>query len=382
MCIGYECMVTHSQQTGVGSAIHSLLDSLAPLSPQSQLYVFAQKKTVELWPTRNNTHYRYSSLSKKGRVGRILWQQIILPITLRYHSFDLYHATCYVASPKIPVPLVLSIYDTIALDRPDLTKKLNAIHFRWAIPASVARADRILVPSQYVAQRLIDLFPGSENKIVVAPLGVCSAFKPREESLSEENFHGNRLVLPSKYILFVGNLERKKNLTTLLKAFAVLKKELFPCPDLVFVGSPGNDYKKLTRLCHDLDVRKNVHFLGYVSNEELVRIYQGAEVFAFPALEEGFGFPPLEAMACGIPVIAAKSGAVPEVTGGVAALVDPYDVEEWAHGLHRLLVDQDERQSRIAKGLAWAAQFTWEKCAKTVLSVYKEAVEVGRGRTA
>ena len=182
--------------------------------------------------------------------------------------------------------------------------------------------------------------------------------------------------MPEKYILFVGNIEGKKNLTRLLLAFNELINQNKIEHKLVLVGKKGWKNKSVYKTISKYNLKPYILFTGYVPKKDLPAIYSMSDLFVFPSIYEGFGIPPLEAMACGIPVIVSNQGASPEICGDACLLVNPYDIHEMAKSIEILLNNKELRQNKINLGLERVKQFNWEKTAKETLKIYEEAINI------
>jgi glycosyltransferase involved in cell wall biosynthesis len=243
--------------------------------------------------------------------------------------------------------------------------------FRRAVLASLRRADRILVPSESTAAAMRRLVPGLvPDRIKKIPLGVDDDFTLDVQGRAPKM---RRLLrLPERYILFVGTLEPRKNLLRLVTAYTRLVAD-GGCPDhLVLAGRKGWNVEPLLAQVSHPALRQRVHILGYVSGEDLPALYAGANLFVFPSIEEGFGLPPIEAMACGTPTVASSVSAMAEVLQGAAELVDPKDTDAIAAGLRKVLTDGQTRRRLREAGLRLAAQYRWDKVARKTLGVYED----------
>lgn len=304
-----------------------------------------------------------------NRVKRIFVENFSLLKLLRKNNFDLYHSPNYILPFFCNFPSVLTIHDLITLDYPDFCQTESVVYFRLSLSRSVKQASKIIAVSQTVKNDILRHFDIPEDKIKVIYHGLNPIFKKSiDESILKKH------LLPGKYILFVGNIEPKKNLNRLIRAFDQLKKNTEMPHKLVIVGKKGWKYKSIFKTISELKIAKEIVFCGYVPEGDLPVIYSMADLFVFPSLYEGFGFPPLEAMACGVPVLASTKGALPEITGGNCLLVDPYQVDEIANGMHKILTDHSLKQKLISDGNKWVKQFSWEKAAKETLSVYEQTI--------
>lgn len=365
MRIGYECMLTGTQDTGVGVSIRELLRALLVLPGDHTLVLYTHGCAAMELPVEERVNTIRCALPAWGKAARVAWQQLRLPARVRDDFVDVYHGPGYVVPSKLSVPSVVSVYDTIALERQSLTTRANAAHYRWAVPRAVAAARRVIVPSDYVRGRLLHATNIDRRKVAIVPLGVSSDFCPLDPHETEQRLR-EMGVEDHPFLLCVGNIERKKNLEAALHALEGVRAKL------VLVGRAGNARRALRRHVASRGIGDRVVFAGYVPRRALVALYNGATALLYPSYEEGFGLPPLEAMACGTPVVASNAGAMPEVAGAVALLVDPNDYSGWARAAARLEEESGLRRDLRERGLAHAARFTWTRTAAQVLELYRE----------
>jgi glycosyltransferase involved in cell wall biosynthesis len=267
---------------------------------------------------------------------------------------------------------VLTVQDMTFFSLPDVHTRLRRSRlFRQAILQSIERADRVIVPSVVTKADILGLLPQLDaDRVRVIPHGVTENFHPRQAADVKET--AARLRLPSRYILHVGTIEPRKNLSHLLEAYRHLLRAGPIAEDLVLAGRLGWDYEPIMQMMEAPDLRERVHFIGYVDRDDLPRLYAGARLFVYLSLHEGFGFPPLEAMACGVPTIASLSSSLTENLRGAAELVPLADVQVLTAAMTRLLRDEELRANARERGLARAAQFRWEQTARETLQCYEE----------
>ena len=287
---------------------------------------------------------------------------------------DLYHATHYVLPGFVPCRTVVTIHDIIHLLFPNyLPNRLAHLYAHRMIRRSLTRGDAIVAVSQNTRDDLASYFQVRTDKIRVIYNGVESAFR-RQLEPAELSATLEPLGLRPPYLLFVGNPKPHKNLDSTVRAFARARQLAGFDARLVCVGArAGTDFKLLQR-ASQLGIDGQVVLLGHVAQEALPAIYQGATVFLYPTLYEGFGLPVVEAMASGTPVITSNTSALREIGGGYAHLVDPFDVEEIARAIAHCMSDQAHRDNLRKLGLRRAETFLWSKTAEKTLEVYREVL--------
>lgn len=295
-----------------------------------------------------------------------IFEHVTLPRLVQRGQFDLYHGTFQVlpAAMTRRTRTVLTVHDTALHDRPELFSRQFAAIARPQFAASVRRADHIICVTETTRLRLEELYPRTVGRTTAILNGVSREFSHRPDPAEVEQTL-TRLRIPQPYVLFVGNLEPKKNLPRLLAAHQLT-------PDLphslVIVGSRPSG----TRSDELAGAGSRVHHTGRVDETDLLGLYAGADLLAYPSTYEGFGMPVLEGMASGVPVLTSSVSCLPEVAGGAALLVDPFDIDSIAEGLRRGLTDEGWRRSAVEQGLARAAALTWSANAEATAQVYRE----------
>jgi alpha-1,3-rhamnosyl/mannosyltransferase len=233
----------------------------------------------------------------------------------------------------------------------------------------LSKVDVIITISEFSKKEIVSLTEVNPDKVFVTPLGVDPSFSPG----------GDRIKgLPDQYILYVGNLEPRKNLPTLLTAFQSLPRHLKERHSLVIAGAKGWLSNGLRKVLHSFENDNNSILTGYVPQSHLPDLYRGASLFVYPSFYEGFGLPVIEAMACGVPVVASNTTSLPEVVGDGGILVNPYHPDELKEAMLKLLEDPGSRKEMAEKGLERAKLFSWEKCAHGTFAVYQKVLDAGR----
>lgn len=309
------------------------------------------------WPTGN-------------RLFRIAWEQLSWPLAARALNLDLLHGMAFVTPVITPCPTVVTVYDLSFIYFPDRYPMLQRIYLTSQTRRSCRRARRVVTISESGRQDVNKLFGVPLERISVIHPGVDPNFYPRSED-EIDDFRA-RQNLPPQYVLHVGTLQPRKSIPTLIKAFAKLKR---PDLELVLVGGKGWAYEEIYSLVRELDLEERVRFTGYVSDGELPLWYNAAAVLVFPSVYEGFGLPVAEAMACGTPVVAANTSAIPEAAGVAARLFKAQDGAELSDHIAAVLDDPHLTATMREHGLQQSRQFSWERAGEEMVDVYRRALE-------
>jgi glycosyltransferase involved in cell wall biosynthesis len=295
-----------------------------------------------------------------------------VPLELRRERADLFHAPHYVLPALAPCRSVVTIHDCIHLRFPQyLPSRLGHTYARMALWVATHRSARVLTVSEASKRDILEFFDVPESKITVIYNAIDERFS--EEPAADEVLRvKERYQLNDPFILYAGNIKPHKNLVRLIEAFSQIRQGPFQELKLLIIGDQISKLPALRRAVHQLKLHKHVRFLGYIPDETLAVLYRSAEVFVFPSLYEGFGLPPLEAMASGTPVVTSNVSSLPEVAGDAAVLVDPYDVDSIVEGLRRVLSDPALAAELRRKGLERAREFSWERSVAKTRQVYQQ----------
>ncbi len=303
----------------------------------------------------------------------VIWQQVQLPRRLARGDVDLFWSplmTLPLASKVKTLPTVVTIHDLTTVLYPETHTAKTRFSILPFLEGSLDRARRIVAVSRATAADLAFHFPACAPRVRVVYEGVDPVFTPG--SKDEIAAIRRDLGAPEGYILYIGTLEPRKNVGVLLAAWEALRFEDPATPPLVLAGGAGWHSDALRARIATLS---GVRSLGRVDDDRLVRLFQGARIFAYPSVYEGFGLPPLEAMACGVPTVVSNASSLPEVVGDAGLQVDPHDAEGLAAALKKLL-DEPARAAELARrGLVRAAGFRWEEAARELAAVFREAVD-------
>jgi glycosyltransferase involved in cell wall biosynthesis len=291
---------------------------------------------------------------------------------VRKNSLEITHDPTGVAPIQLAAGgKVTTIHDVIPFIYPETSTTLDWLIYRFWLPLAVRRLDAIITVSTQSKEDIVRFLPVDEDKITVVPLAAGGAYRPLAGNEVAAALQKYEISKP--YILYVGSLESRKNLPRLLEAYAQLRRWSEQWT-MVIVGARKWKYAPIFETVQRLGLEPYVDFTGYVEEEDLPALYNGADLFVFPSLYEGFGLPVLEAMACGTPVVTSNTSSLPEVAGDAALLVDPYDVEEIAAAMRSILEDEALAADLRERGLVRAKEFSWKRTARETIAVYEKVL--------
>jgi glycosyltransferase involved in cell wall biosynthesis len=356
---------------GIGTYIRNLLRQLARLDRQTEFVVLCRPGDREALALLGENFRAVAETSGNYSIA----EQIRIPMALAREGVTLFHAPHYVLPPLVRCPSVVTIHDCIHLMFPQyLPNRLALGYARASIGLAARRATRVMTVSESSKRDILRFVDVAPDKIDVIYNSYDERFgmEPREEDVVRVR---ERYQLHDEFVLYAGNVKPHKNLERLIEAFSLVRKRGLDHLKLVLIGDDISKYTALRRAVHKYQLHKYVRFIGYLPEETLAVMYRLAGVFVFPSLYEGFGLPPLEAMASGTPVVTSNVSSLPEVAGDAAVLVDPYDPQAIAGGIERVLCDETLRLELRAKGLARARQFSWETSVRRVREIYQQAAD-------
>lgn len=368
------------RQTGIATYVWCLLKHLARLDTTNEYRCFLSQRLRARTPPELPALDGVAISPLVTRVPRRLLYRTwgsdlsrMWPMETLAGPFDVFHYTDHLCAFQARGASVMTVYDLSVLRVPQwhpLGRRiaLSASRIRW----SLKHATMILAISEFTKREVMELFEIDPSKIVVTPLGVESTrWAAGPAPLSREELLRRGMNRP--FILCVATLEPRKNLAGLIRAYASVKRRLRLPHRLVLIGGRGWCWEHIVRTVSALGLDEDVWFADYVPRPEVPRWMASADLFVYPSFYEGFGLPPLEAMACGAPTIVSNTSALPEVVGEAALLVDPYDVESIAEAMGRALTDEALRRTLSQRGRARARRFSWERTARATLDAYRAA---------
>jgi glycosyltransferase involved in cell wall biosynthesis len=352
--------------TGIGRYIRSLLKYLFPLDQENKYYLFLNPKEY------NQFTFNYPNIYKiKESSGKYsLREHLSLAWKAQHYKLDLFHAPHYVLPLALRAKSIVTIHDVIHLIFPPPTPLgIGYIYARTVMAGAIKKAQMVLTGSVHTKRDLNNLFPKyQEHKIRVTPYGVGEEFVPLERKVVE-NFLAKKGI-PKDFFLYVGDSKPHKNLSTLIEAFSVVARRI-DCY-LVIAGTTPENHHPLRQKILEYNIAPRVIFPGFIPDPELPFLYNAAQVFVFPSLYEGFGLPPLEAMACNTPVICSQTSSLPEVVGDSAILLPPKEVDLWSDAMYNVFTNKDLQEKMKKKGRARARSFSWEDTARLTFKAYQE----------
>ncbi len=313
------------------------------------------------------------AIEPSGSARRVLWG---IPHAAARDNVDLLHQT-YVASPVTRCRQVVTVHD-ISFDRfPSFFSPRVGLMLRTLVPFSMRRASRVITVSQHARREIVDRYRLPPERIAVTYEAAAPQFQPVTDVRLLEDVR-RRYGLTPEYVLALGNLQPRKNLARLVDAYARARSRgHLAGVQLVLAGKAQWRESEVVRLVQASAFGRDILFPGYIADEDLPALYGGARAFVYPSLYEGFGLPPLEAMACGTPVVCSQAASLPEVIGDAALMVDPLDTAALMAALIRLDVEPTLGQELRQRGLRRAAAFSWARCADETLAVYRQVLGDG-----
>lgn len=352
---------------GSRTYIYNLATHLLEKESRHEFVLYFKEFPADLPPAWHRPYVRLARLQPAGRWARLTYG---LPRQLARDGVDLWHCQ-YVAPPMLPCPYVVSLHDIIHSVHPEWYPPRLRWFMRLTYPPSARRAARVLTLSEYSRDAIVRLYRVPPARVVVTGAAAGQEFRPVTDRAAIRAAQA-RYGVPDNYLLYVGRLEPRKNLPTLIHAYDDLRRRDPVVPPLVIAGAGDFGFAGLYQLVRRLDLAGRVLFSGTIAPADLPLLFNGAALFVYPSFAEGFGLPPLEAMACGVPAVVSTAAAVKEVVGDAAVTVDPSDIRGLADALQRVLGDAVLRADLASRGLARARLFTWRQVARQILACYDE----------
>ena len=364
MRVGIDARLVYYHPAGISRYCLQLIRALADIDKEDQFVIFQSRRDGRRLVEQSNFRARPLWTPSHHR-----FEQALLSFEMRFTPLDVLHSPDFIPPFRRRCRSIITIHDLVFLLYPQFLTKSSARYY-GQIDQAVRHTDHIIAVSESTRRDIVRLLGVPEQMITVIYEAPRHFFHPLPDPDLRPRLQ-KRFGLERDFVLFVGTIEPRKNVPTLLTAFQQLLDHYHPEVDLVLAGAPGWLTDEVYALVNRLGLAGRAHFVGRVSDEELVWLYNAAQAFVLPSFYEGFGLPPLEAMACGTPVIVSNTSSLPEVVGDAGLLVDPTNANEITVAIWRLLSDEVLRQELIARGLRRVASFSWERAARETLDLYR-----------
>ncbi|MGE5626790.1 MAG: glycosyltransferase family 4 protein [Solirubrobacterales bacterium] len=353
--------------TGIGTYAYQLIKALSIIDLKNNYLIFMPKDSKH--PLHLSSNFELADICREKKT--CFWDEVNIPNILKDNKMDLYHVPQNgVGLPKSKdCPSVITLHDVIPCRMPETVSYEYLKIFSEKIPEIIKLCSGIITVSNFSKMDIIKEFNYPEEKIKVTPLAAESRYHPIDKILSKY-FISKKYSIKDKYILYVGGLGPRKNISGLIEAFSLIRHK--HQIKLVIAGTKGKSYDTLKKLSYKLNIENDVVFPGFIQTRDLPFLYNGAELFVYPSFYEGFGLPPVEAMACGIPVISSNAASIPEIIGTGGILVNPRDTVELSHAMDNVLSDKALAEAMCLNGIVRSSNFNWESTAKKTLEFYSK----------
>lgn len=375
--IGIDVSAAVTQGGGIGRYTRELIQALTRPGKRDdgfRYHLFSARRPAQLpvsQPIPSGEHIQYRESRLDARWLYRLWYRLKLPFPVQQFTgpVDLFHSPDFVLPPvRGDIPTLLTVHDLSFIHYPQAFTPALIRFLNDAVPRSVQRATHILADSQATKEDLLNLWQIPTEKVTVLYSGVHPRFRPVDKTAVIAAVRQKYSLDDAPYLLSLSTIQPRKNYPMLIRAFRTIAGD-WP-HTLAIGGSKGWLYEETFAEVEKQKLTGRVRFIDFVADEDLPALYSGATLFLFPSLYEGFGLPPLEAMACGVPVVVSDASCLPEVVGEAGLLLSPHEEGAWQEAMHRLLLDTGRRTGMVAAGFRQARQFTWKKAAAQLRQIY------------
>ena len=367
MKIGISLLCARKNRTGVENVTFNLIKQLSKIDNDNKYIIYSNKQTRE-GISREANRFEVVDVKLSGKRYLWVWEHLFFLMNRKHKEIDFLHFPIGGGVIGYRGKFILTIHDLKHYRRQNLVKLRRHVLNRLWFNANIKRAEMIIAVSEYVKNDILRTFDIPEESIRVIYNGVDDRYRPCGRSIAFRS----RYELPREYILFVGQTAPSKNIRRAIDAVKLIRDKYNLVYPFVVAGPPGEEDWLLKSYVEKNNLENMVRFYGYIVDDDMPQLYSNSKLFLFPSITEGFGIPPLEAMSCGIPVVAARTASMPEILGDAAILVNPFSVDSIAEGIRKALADKDDTNKMIKRGLLRAKDFSWEKMTLETLKVYKE----------
>jgi glycosyltransferase involved in cell wall biosynthesis len=372
--IGIDASFTLGEKSGTSVYTNRLIENLAKIDKHNKYTIFPfftyiyNPRFKQYQPKISKNFILFWNNLPKWLID-ILWKKLGSLGRMYLPRFDIFHSTTFsVPPPFMYKKLIVTVYDVSFYTHPQFHLKENIDHCTKGTREAVKKADVIIAISNNTKRDLISYFDCPQDKIVVTYLACEERFFKKTDHITKKQVL-KKYKIDKPFIFHLGSLEPRKNTLGLVKAYLLLPKKIRNQFYLVIAGAAGWLNDEIFKFVNKNDSDNSVKLIGYVRDRDLPVLYQSARCFAYPSFYEGFGIPPLEAMASGCPILTSKVSSLPEICGDAAVYCVPNDIEDIGRKLHTLL--EDDHRVLVRKGLNRAKKFSWDKTTKQTLGIYK-----------
>ncbi|WP_042686793.1 glycosyltransferase family 4 protein [Methermicoccus shengliensis] len=374
MRVGILSWIIDMERAGIGNFTYNLIRCMLDMGKGDELHLIHYEHS-------DDEVYSMAHDVLVPRLPSLMKFAVGLPYAVMKSGIDVLHVPSHWYNQLTPFLLnrtkkVLTIHDLVPILLPETHTGITVMTWAPTLRLIAHRIDMIATDSHATKLDCMRHLGIPEERIRVVYCGVDPKYRPLEDREAILKDLEERYGIKKPFVLYVGTLEKRKNIPTLLRALYRLKKSGV-CPLLVIAGRRGWKYDDIFDTIHELKLEHDVLFTGYVPEDDLVALYNAADLFVYPSLYEGFGLPPLEAMACGCPVITSNTSSLPEVVGDAGIMVDPHDVNALADAMERVLTDESLREDMRRRGLERAKRFSWQRSAREMWDIYEEVYHEG-----
>ena len=373
MNVGILSWMIDKKRTGVNNYLYNLIKNMINNGKADEISLIHYERSDDpIYSQVNDIIIPEKPLKLTSAIG--------IPQAVKNADIDILHIPVHWYNQITPFVLnreikkVLTLHDLTPILFPEMHTRETNLTWKSSLKFIKNRTNVMICDSISTKNDCIKLLNIPEKRLRVIPLSADEQYKPLKNKKQIHDELKSEYKIDTPFILFVGTLEKRKNVPTLLKSFYKLKK----CKiehKLVIVGGKGWKYTKIFDLIEEFNLKGDVIFTDYVTDEYLVKLYNAADLFVYPSLYEGFGLPPLEAMACGCPVITSNTSSLPEVVGDAGIMIDPNDIDSLTESMHKILTDNELRKEMSRKSLERAGMFSWKKTTKETWDVYEDALK-------
>lgn len=371
MKIGIDCRMLISRPTGIGQYIFNLIRYLTQIDRLNQYVLYANNEILKnIVKNYGNFELKIVNINPLSIKEQLFFSRII-----KKNKLDVFHIPSFTMPFNVNGNIVITLHDLIHLKLKKEFNKIIPLYYNLIVKRVLKKAFAIITDSNNSKNDIMKWTGLPENKIKKIYPGVSKSFYLVRENRMIDSIK-DKFRIEGNFIFYNGSKKPHKNVLAIIGALSLLKRKYSLSYKLVVAGMQNSKYRetnfsKIKYKVKNLNLGDDTIYTGYVDEDDLCLLYNASSLFVFPSFYEGFGFPPLEAMACGCPVVVSNTSSLPEVCGDAAYYVNPYSVDSIAEGIHKVLTDENLRKSLIQKGLERVKMFSWEKCARETLKVYE-----------